>query len=284
MTRKEAIELVRKGTHAISTMNCTCKEASDFMQETIDKKVGGVMLYYWIKGADFMSSDIKPALEIINLSDLTEESRKQIGWVLKKDCEKYREAALKIADCSDFYLLGGVEFQQNSIMEDRLKSAGVLELWFEPVYEEETFKEGDWVTVKDEENYNNGIEWTGKLAKFDSDGTVWIEKHSIINSHWTTYDRICVNKTACRKATKIEIEAAKEAQKITLPNSKYEIKVSDGFEIDGNRFSKEFIQACEVISKHSKAAVYVGCDAKGSGCNKWILDQVTIAKIKGKLK
>ena len=54
--------------------------------------------------------------------------------------------------------------------------------------------------------------------------------------------------------------------------------------IDGNPFPKAFWQAAKIVAEHSKAAVWVGCGAKTSGNNKWMVDLEIINQILEKLK
>ena len=70
-----------------------------------------------------------------------ENNKQIIGYKLIK--EEYREAAYKIANVSCFFN-GMVDFEENCYIEKNLKEAGVLDLWFEKVYEKE-FKVGDWI-------------------------------------------------------------------------------------------------------------------------------------------
>jgi hypothetical protein len=80
---------------------------------------------------------------------LNKKEMKQIGWKLKDDCKQYEESARKIAKCSNFIPMGsGCSFYVGTFPEKYLKEAGVLELWFELVYEkEETYKVGDWIYI-----------------------------------------------------------------------------------------------------------------------------------------
>lgn len=75
--------------------------------------------------------------EILRVDD-----KELIGWKLKK--EEYRKAAVLIAYRNSKELNftnyeGKYNFFKGSIVEERLKQAGVLELWFTPVYKEEKF-------------------------------------------------------------------------------------------------------------------------------------------------
>ena len=61
-----------------------------------------------------------------------------IGYKLVK--QEYKEVAMKITNCSDEIVWDnnlkshGYLFSQGSVHSDKLKEAGVLDLWFEPVY------------------------------------------------------------------------------------------------------------------------------------------------------
>jgi hypothetical protein len=70
-----------------------------------------------------------------DLISLTEKDT-VIGYKLIK--EKYREAAKKIAlrDTPNFIIGENCDFYVGSRSEERLRDAGLLDLWFEPVYEE----------------------------------------------------------------------------------------------------------------------------------------------------
>jgi hypothetical protein len=96
---------------------------------------------------------------VLNQNNM-ENNKQIIGYKLIK--EEYREAAYKIANVSCF-VNDMVDFQENSYIKEKLEEAGVLDIWFEPVYEEE-FKVGDWVTFWseiDKKLYSSKIkEWT----------------------------------------------------------------------------------------------------------------------------
>ena len=70
------------------------------------------------------------------------EEREIIGYKLKENCKQYEEAVLKIMNAN----WGEPKYSVTASWCIRdLRRAGVLELWFEPIYREE-FKVGDWVT------------------------------------------------------------------------------------------------------------------------------------------
>ena len=58
-----------------------------------------------------------------------------IGYNLKDDCKKYDEAAKAIASGFSTKKIANVEFGSKSYTAEKLQAAGVLDLWFEPVYE-----------------------------------------------------------------------------------------------------------------------------------------------------
>jgi len=81
---------------------------------------------------------------------------KILGYKLKKDCEKFERAAVMIVqkealnkNAKTFSELDikfeGIDFQKNSLCYDLLKKAGVLDLWFDIVYEKPQFENGQWL-------------------------------------------------------------------------------------------------------------------------------------------
>jgi hypothetical protein len=96
----------------------------------------GVQLLYW------EISDNKPdGYTEITFEQFKKHILKQdimgkeiIGYKLKEDCKQYELAAAKIVDCKGAKLYGLVNASSDI---EKLKESGVLDLWFEPVYEEE---------------------------------------------------------------------------------------------------------------------------------------------------
>ena len=77
-----------------------------------------------------------------------------IGYKLKKDCENLNKECQEITRYwFDFKSGKNLDNYHTRIMDnkyptecyEKLEKAGVLKLWFEPIYEEEEFKVGDWV-------------------------------------------------------------------------------------------------------------------------------------------
>ena len=93
--------------------------------------------------------------QIINKKEMEKEI---IGYKLKPDCEKYRRIAQDIVYKHNggysIYLNEGTEYMSVTPICGRtthniLEEAGVLDLWFTPVYKEDEYKVGDWVYVID---------------------------------------------------------------------------------------------------------------------------------------
>ena len=82
--------------------------------------------------------------------EVMEENKEIIGWKLKEDFNQYEKAAVDICKAqgstkiNDFKDDDGYAFAKNSNAYDWLRKAGVLEFWFEPVYEEKTLKFGGY--------------------------------------------------------------------------------------------------------------------------------------------
>ena len=78
----------------------------------------------------------------------TMETKKIIGYRLIKS--EYKKASEKIMDT--VYALNSDEVTVPSCI-DSLRNAGVLDIWFEPIYKEEkSFKVGDWVYAEEQED------------------------------------------------------------------------------------------------------------------------------------
>lgn len=79
-------------------------------------------------------SDPTITFEQFNRLVLNQNKMKLIGYKLKND--KYKEAALKIIGVSDFSS-SKYSFADGSRSHELISEAGVLDLWFTPVYEED---------------------------------------------------------------------------------------------------------------------------------------------------
>ncbi|MGD9679446.1 MAG: hypothetical protein AB7V16_13985, partial [Vulcanibacillus sp.] len=100
-------------------------------------------LVFWNASSKLLENYIELTFEqfekyVLKIKDM---EKKIIGYKLKENCKQYRVAACRIADISDDELTievtrKGCSFLANTRTETYLKEAGVLDLWFEPVYEE----------------------------------------------------------------------------------------------------------------------------------------------------
>ena len=84
-----------------------------------------------------------------------------IGYKLKDDCEKYREAAERIVPVNLEYFNGKINYLVYptrvgyNCSVSVLKEAGVLDLWFDPVYKDK-FQVGDWIVDDNDEESEAG--------------------------------------------------------------------------------------------------------------------------------
>lgn len=148
---------------------------------------------------------------------LNMETRKLIGYKLINP--KYEEAAKKLCG-SNVYWRNQGDFNlgiNETVSIPLLKKAGVLDIWFEPVYEEQ-FKEGDYVILLP--SYREISHKSGDIVQ--------LVKSSMYENEWSTKEInkgiggwLC--KTDFRKATEEEIKKAQE-QIIQVVNG-VEIKV-----------------------------------------------------------
>lgn len=108
---------------------------------------------YYINITSFSNNPVELTLEqwdkIVN-KNKQEVMKGIIGYKLKEDCKQYRKAIEKLVDpmclSSEIENLGA---ERNSLSIANLKQAGVLELWFKPVYKKKTLKFGGYdVTFK----------------------------------------------------------------------------------------------------------------------------------------
>lgn len=177
--------------------------------------------------------------DLQKLTDNNMKNKEIIGYKLIK--KKYADAALKI-EGSRFI---GTDIKQDQILlakytesVKRLKEAGVLDLWFEPVYEEE-YKVGDWITITEVEGagwLNYCSQRTFKLEKAPTSycgGIYWGVNEGGLHAKF-------------RKATPEEIEAAqKQIIKMYSSNKgEFEIEVVDGkayYRPEGKELPKEWV-------------------------------------------
>jgi len=181
--------------------------------------------------------------------------KKIIGYKLIKP--EYKEAVYKITKLTNFsvlekYLLPEYKTNLESYSKcvDDIKDAGVLDLWFEPVYEQE-FKVGDYVTVIKAVGGFNGEE--GKTYKIFG----WQENYE--NKFYYTEDcqpTINTNEVKVRLATAEEIKAAE-----TIKIGEYEVKFTpNGVVIENVKYtSVEIATLADLIKRGQIKTLRVGC-------------------------
>jgi len=144
-----------------------------------------------------------------------------IGYKLIKP--EYEEVAIKITG----YVTGGKSFinyklQPEGLFVEALQKAGVLDLWFEPIYEEE-YKVGDWITIT-EVNSSGWLNDTSKRTfQIDGNPTLFVGG---------TYWKIDGGKALHAKFRKATPEEIKNAQKTIIKmyssnKGEFEIEVVD---------------------------------------------------------
>jgi hypothetical protein len=82
----------------------------------------------------------------IKFNDMDKEI---IRYKLKEDCKQYKQAIEKLVHttCSASEI-ENLNTKINTLSITNLQKAGVLELWFEPIYKQEEFKVGNWIIGK----------------------------------------------------------------------------------------------------------------------------------------
>jgi len=273
-------EQIRKGEAAFEFDKSKYDECEAFIKYVFPEDNDDAFRYKYIRRhtCDTYWIDVKETtIPVITITQLLEEEIE--GYVLKEECKQYEEAACKICSVDDFKIdaQDGTSFLVNTHCYNKLKQSGVLDLWFNKVYKKkvQNWEIGDW--AKD---------FMGNVSKI-----VEIKENTIYKEESGGLDAVFANGsttwfTSIKKATPQEIEAAKKAaEKIMIKGSKYEIFVNaDNFVISDNYFSKDFLQAAKIVAERSKAEVYVVCDAKSNGSNKWAFDLETINRILDRMK
>jgi len=196
---------------------------------------------------DSVLNNIKDRTWIITME------KKIIGYKLIKP--EYKEAAVKIGKWSSIEQFEKLEDGCNLTIKgyhyDLLKDAGVLDLWFEPVYEEEKFNVGDYITVVENNNttYNGIVGETYKIIK-------------IVGEFFFYYENNCINtnNVKVRKATEEEI---KKAQSIEIGG--YEVKFlnKEACVINGIQYLKTHLEVLKyLIDKGQIKSLNVGCSGQ----------------------
>lgn len=189
--------------------------------------------------------------KLSDIQNLTKETmeRKLIGYKLIKP--EYKEAACKITNggIGSYISTEMLDYSQHPTSFDMLKKAGVLDLWFEPVYEEE-FKVGDWVITTIEtdrcyEKHKKGevfqiTEIRPDYLYFSSDGAV--------------------RKDRVRKATPEEF---KKASTIEIGGYKVEFLNKEYCSINSVEYNKTHLESLKyLMGKKQIKSLNVGCSGQ----------------------
>jgi hypothetical protein len=139
----------------------------------------------------------------------------------------------------------------------RLKDAGVLDLWFEPVYEEEEkFKVGDWITCDGKDSFCSLGQFV-EIAKIEGD-KFWIYYTPKKFEDFHNYRFSCYKHL--RKATEEEI---KKAQIIEIGG--YEVKFlnKESCVINGIEYIKTHLVVLRyLMNKNQIKSLNVGCSGQ----------------------
>ena len=189
------------------------------------------------RGKNYLMFKLEDLNKLTKQENMGDE--KLIGY--KLIIPEYAEAALQI-EGGRFI---GIEVKNGQILYskytesvEKLKNAGVLNLWFKPVYEEE-FKAGDWVVVTKEIDKNQAkVGVIGKIFRIDpkSQYKYCITNNEIIAS-W------CED---VRKATQEEIIKAQE-QKVDICGIELTIKDNKVFHDKDNTDITEYVKAIKLL-------------------------------------
>ncbi len=129
--------------------------------------------YQEITDTQFKAHIVK-VKENIMIEDNHQSEKKILGYKLKEEFDKqtFKDAYCKLVGVSEYTnnYTRRYAFCKTSNTEESLKRAGVLDLWFEPVYDVE-FKVGDFVVVKGYDLVNDANGFTGRnVSKLEDVG------------------------------------------------------------------------------------------------------------------
>ena len=265
---KWAIELypeVKKWIENEYQTNCYSEDPKNNIFHFPNWRNGNGFLKHWHTSNIVEKGYTQITLEQFKKHFLKEKTMKKeiVGYKLIKP--EYRQAALGLIPTS-VYLSSPklISKEGNNYLDstcatiNNLRKAGVLDLWFEPVYEEE-FKVGDWVTFEVDKcvgrlSYLKTANWDRNITvpidsitydsfKFNGDTMNKYAPHV----YWSGASN---SKEVFRKATPEEIEAAKAAKKqiIKMHSSnkgEFEIEIVDGkayYRPENKELPKEWIK------------------------------------------
>lgn len=212
--------------------------------------------------------------------------KKIIGYKLIKP--KYANAAKEIMDIEtigDVYeYINNYKFNINGEFIRRLKDAGVLDLWFEPIYEQ-YYQVGDYITcIKNRFNESSHPDFNikGRFAASESttQKIVKVEKFKeelVAVGHLGGVARIGQYPNSFRKATQEEIESLNEIT--VFINNQFDLKLTKKgiFHKTDNitEFVKELIEHYSRLKFGNYSLVPIitfeitGCESKPTSLEDW---------------
>lgn len=182
-----------------------------------------------------------------------------IGYVLKPECEQYKNAANLILkgkganQCIEDEALStyGNHFTADSSFKRWLEEAGVLDLWFNPCYapEKPKYKIGDWVLTKD-----NKIR---KVIGYDDSDWLKLEGE-YLHGNSNIYNHYNPEVGIQRLATEEEIKNA-STKVLTLGDKTQKITIKKGQIVSGN--IEVTIESLKNLQKKMRAGIddRIGC-------------------------
>lgn len=208
--------------------------------------------------------------------------KKIIGYKLIKP--EYKEAALKLSNTvgnwENVLAVYDININQTNYI-NKLQQAGVLDLWFEPVYEEE-FKEGDYIVITDFGRATSGLDFslntTYKLSRhYTEENGFHVEKDNAGRYNgWGNGFELGIK---IRKATPEEIEAAQKTIVRMRSSNKGEfpIEIVDGkayYRPEDKHLPKEWVR--QIINNFGSFATKGPYDIK--------TEHLTVGCMEGTLK
>lgn len=173
---------------------------TDFYTGSVSQEDNGYQIYYGIINGKFSNYDLQQVLNNnIKIKKLPME-KEIIGYKLIKP--EYKEAAEKIVG-NPVYRGEEYDYSLSSAIT-KLEEAGVLSLWFEPIYKEERkvytlgINETFEIVVKNKRAYYGPEDVTLTLKEFQELFKFGQGEHKIGNYNWNLGDQV-INSVGCIK-------------------------------------------------------------------------------------
>lgn len=249
------------------------KEKGEILSEWANKDSGTSSHVGWKDGNYIHSDNIDESLtprsgvKALGYTEITLEQFKKyvlkqedmdkeiIGYKLKEDCEKYIPALDEVCKCFSF---GNHMFDIGSVYYEAFEEAGVLNLWFEPIFKEK-FKVGDWVmeTWASSPYYNlkafRIIRINNEIAIYDRQGEC---KITLSNLRLATSEEI--KKTLVEEAVKRGFKGGVKIDKTPLNYSGTAVwtlgSSSSGFIYEPSRDELQWSASQDIVYRNGKWA------------------------------